>query len=64
MSLKEIGMLFLNFAMSAKAITAYLLLDDNFIFTAIYGAYIYLTNLVKIIVIFKTCILSPNFDRK
>ena len=64
MSLKEIGMLFLNFAMSAKAITAYLLLDDNFIFSAIYGAYIYLTNLVKIIVIFKTCILSPNFDRK
>ena len=42
------GSLFLNLAMSASAITAYLLLVDSFIFSAIHGVYIYLTNLVKI----------------
>ena len=47
-SLSEIGSLFLNLAMSAKAITAYLLLVDSFIFSAIHGLYIYLTKLVKI----------------
>ena len=63
-SLSEIGSLFLNLAMSAKAITAYLLLVDSFIFSAIHGLYIYLTNLVKFITDLKACFLSLNFGRK
>ena len=65
MSLRGIGFLGSNLAISANAITAYLPLLDNFIFAAILlGLYIYPTNLVKIITHFKTCILSLNFDRK
>ena len=64
MSLKETGSFGLNLARSAKAITAYLPLLDNFIFPAIDRAYIYPTILVKIKYYLKTCILSPNFDRK
>ena len=63
-SLRETGSLGSNFARSASAITAYLPLLDNFIFSAIHGLYIYLTNLVKFINNLKTCILSLNFDRK
>ena len=63
-SLRETGSLPSNFARYASAITAYLLLLDNFIFSAIHGLYIYLTNLVKFISNFKTCFLSLNFDRK
>ena len=54
----------LNFARSAKAITAYLPLLDNFIFSAIYATYIYPTILVKINKFLKTCILSLNFCTK
>ena len=64
MSLNETGSLKLNLARSARAITAYLPLLDNFIFPAIGGTYIYPTILVKINYYLKTCILSPNFDRK
>ena len=63
-TLRDIGSLFSNLAMSASAITAYLLLVDNFIFSAIHGLYIYLTNLVKIGNILNACILSLSFDRK
>ena len=64
MSLKDTGSFKLNFARSAKAITAYLPLLDNFIFSAIDGTYIYPTILVKINKRFKTCNLSLIFDRK
>ena len=64
MSLKDTVSFNLNFARSARAITAYLPLLDNFIFPAINGTYIYPTILVKINCYLKTCILSLNFDRK
>ena len=63
-SLNEIGFPKLNLAMSANAITAYLPLLDNFIFSAIIRLYIYPSILVKFIKYLKTCILSLNFDRK
>ena len=64
MSLNDTGSFNLNLARSARAITAYLPLLDNFIFSAIKATYIYPTNLVKINWYFKTCILSLNFGRK
>ena len=64
MALADLAKFNLNLARSAKAITAYLPLLDSFMFSAIYGTYIYPTNLVKINTNLKTCILSLNFDRK
>ena len=64
MSLNDTGSFKLNLAKSARAITAYLPLLDNFIFSAINGTYIYPTILVKINEYLKTCILSLNFGRK
>ena len=64
MSLKDTGSFKLNLARSAKAITAYLPLLDNFIFSAVDATYIYPTILVKINSNLKTCILSLNFGRK
>ena len=64
-TLRDIGLLGSNLAMSAKAITAYLPLLDNFIFCLfLLALYIYPTKIVKFQVHFKTCILSLNFDRK
>ena len=63
-SLKETGRSKSNLAISARAITAYLPLLDNFIFSAIHGAYTYPTKIVKFIKYLKTCNLTLNFDRK
>ena len=64
MSLNDTGSFKLNLARSARAITAYLPLLDNFIFSAISATYIYPTILVKFKYILITCFLSLNFDRK
>ena len=40
-SRKDTGLTLLNFAKSAKAITAYLPFDVNFIFTLIYEGFLY-----------------------
>ena len=62
-SLNETGPIASNFAISARAITAYLPLDVSFIIPHFKGLYIYPTKLVKYSK-YKTCFLTLNFDRK
>ena len=63
MSLSETAPIASNFAISARAITAYLPLVVSFIVPHFKGLYIYPTKLVKYSK-YKTCFLIVNFDRK
>ena len=61
-SLRETGLISLNFARSTKAITAYLPLDVSFIGPYFSRIYINLTKLVKYLTTKKNNILSRTCD--